>query len=259
MDNRFISLLYPNQQSYEFHSIYTNLPSISEEVCDELGLTEIFNLKSASLTEFFTTDTEVIKYRQSAISDLLAFPQLLDTLSSVHPILDDIRELRRLDDEGKSSADSYLYSIAEIELYVSCIDTLERGFEGLYDKVRSEAFRQRVGFIDTICKSEYYVELNNRLKALSDRVHEVKSVTIGVNLDAQFRPESAGVVSVNSEKFKSGKILDKILRLSFKNDAYTCIAKLAPMCAGQSDNKQEALIGAFNSALDEVFSSSVKG
>ena len=259
MENKFISLLYPNETSHAFHSVYTNLPSISEEVCDELGLTEIFNLKSASLTEFFTTDTEVIRYRQSAIFDLLALPQLLETLSSVHPILDDIRELRRLDDEGKSSADSYLYSIAEIELYVSCIDTLERGFAGAYDKVQSDAFRQLVGFIDEISKSEYYVELNSRLKALSDRVHEVKSVTIGVNLDAQFRPESAGVISVNSERFKSGKILDKILRLSFKNDAYTCIAKLAPMCAGQSDNKQEALIGAFNSALDEVFASSVRG
>ena len=259
MENKFISLLYPNEKSHEFHSVYANLPLISEEVCDELGLTEIFNLKSASLTEFFTTDTEVITYRQSAISDLLALPQLLETLSSVHPILDDIRELRRLDDEGKSSVDSYLYSIAEIELYVSCIDALERGFADMCDKVKSEAFRRLVSFIDEISHSEYYVELNNSLKALSNRVNEVKSVTIGVNLDAQFRPESAGVISVNSERFKSGKMLDKILRLSFKNDAYTCIAKLAPMCQGQSDNKQEALIGAFNSAIDEVFSASVKG
>ncbi len=259
MENKFISLLYPNEQSHNLHSIYSNLPVISEEVCDELGLNEIFNLKTASLTEFFTADQEVIKYRQSALSDLLALPQLLETLSSVHPILDDIRELRRLDDEGKSSADSYLYSIAEIELYVSCIEALERGFKGAFDKVQSEAFRQLLGFIDEISRSDYYVELNDRLKALSDRVHEVKSVTIGVNLDAQFRPESAGVISVNSEKFKSGKILDKILRLSFKNDAYTCIAKLSPMCQGQIDNKQEALIGAFNSAIDDVFSSSVKG
>ena len=73
------------------------------------------------------------------------------------------------------------------------------------------------------------------------------------------RPESAAVISVNSEKFKSGKILDKILRLSFKNDAFTAIAPLSPLGKGQSENKQEALNGAFYSAIEEVFRASVKG
>jgi DNA mismatch repair ATPase MutS len=54
-------------------------------------------------------------------------------------------------------------------------------------------------------------------------------------------------------------MLDKILRLSFRNDAFTCIAELSPFGKGQSDNKKEALIGAFNSAIEDVFSSSVKG
>ena len=34
-------------------------------------------------------------------------------------------------------------------------------------------------------------------------------------------------------------ILDKILRLSFKNDAFTCIAELSPFGKGQSENRQE--------------------
>ena len=54
-------------------------------------------------------------------------------------------------------------------------------------------------------------------------------------------------------------MLDKILRLSFKNDAFTSIAELSPVCKGQSENRQEALIGAFNNAIEEVFRSSVKG
>ena len=46
---------------------------------------------------------------------------------------------------------------------------------------------------------------------------------------------------------------------SFKNDAFTCIAELSPFGKGQSDNRKEALVGAFNSAIEEVFRSSVKG
>ena len=38
MENRFISLLYPSERSFEYHSDKNNLPRISEQVCEELGL-----------------------------------------------------------------------------------------------------------------------------------------------------------------------------------------------------------------------------
>ena len=259
MQEKFISLLYPNEDSQNFHSFRDNLPDISEDVCDELGLTELFNLKNSTLSDFFTEDIDVIKYRQSTIEDILNIPEIKDTLAEVHPILDDIQQLRRLDMESSNSGDSYLYSITEIELYVSCIDMLKRGFEPIKDKIKSPAFKTLSSFIIELASSEYYAELNKKLSALASRVHEVKSVTIGVNLDRELRPCSAGVISVNSEQFKSGKALDKILRLSFKNDAMTCIAELSPLGKGQSDNKKEALVAAFHTAIEDVFKSSIKG
>ncbi len=259
MENRFISLIYPNPESESRHESADGRPNISEDVCRELGLCEIFDLRSASLTDFFTSDPEVIRYRQETMRDLLAVPELLDTLSGIHPILDDIRELRRLDDDNVSSADSYLYSITEIELYVSVIDAMKRGFDGISERVCGTAFRTLADFVTELTESEYYISLNKKLAALTERVHEVHSVTIGVNLDNQLRPEYAGVLSLNSEKFKSGKVLDKILRLSFKNDAFTSIAPLAPVGHGQSENKREALVAAFNSAIEDVLRSSVRG
>jgi len=259
MQERFLSLLYPTEKSQIFHSYRGNLPNISDAVCDELGLTELFDLRTSSLGDFFTSDPEVIRYRQAAMNDLLSIPELKQTISAVHPLLDDIRELRRLDAESSSSGDSYLYSITEIELYVSCINALKYGFEPIRDKIKSPAFADLADFILELAGSEYYAELNKKLNALASRVHEVRSVTIGVNLDRELRPSSAGVISVNSEQFKSGKTLDKILRLSFKNDAMTCIAELSPMGKGQSDNKREALVAAFHSAIEDVFRSSVKG
>ena len=259
MSEKFISLLYPTEESLNYHSDRNNLPNISEDVCDELSLTELFGLKNSSLTDFFTTDPEVIEYRQSTMKDLMEIPELKETLAKVHPILDDISELRRLDMETGNSGDSYLYSITEIELYVTCIDTLKDGFQNIKDKIKSPAFGTLCDFILELASSDYYAELNKKLSALASRVHEVKSVTIGVNLDRELRPCSAGVISVNSEQFKSGKALDKILRLSFRNDAFTCIAELSPFSKGQSDNKKEALVGAFHSAIEDVFKSSVKG
>jgi len=258
MAERFISLLYPSEAAYIYHTDRANLPNISDTVCEELGLNEIFRLKSASLTDFFTSDLSVIEYRQKTVADVLTIPELKETLAKIRPILDDIMELRRLNSDAQEAADSYLYGITEIELYVSCIDELERGLTGVKDKIKSPAFSVLCDFVSSITGSEYYLDLNKKLEALTSRVHEIKSITIGVNLDSQFRPASAGVISVNSEEFKSGKVLDKILRLSFRNDAFTCIANLSPFGRGQSENKQEALVGAFNTAIEEVFRSSIR-
>lgn len=259
MAERFISLLYPSEESRIRHIENRILPNISEDVCYELGLDEIFNLKNGRLSDFFTSEREVIEYRQATLSDMANNPEIKETLAKLHPLLDDINELRRLDVETNSSGDSYLYSITEIELYVSCIDALKEGFMPIRDRIKSQAFSLLADFAIELASSEYYAELNKKLDALASRVREVKSITVGVNLDRELRPTSAGVISINSEQFKSGKVLDKILRLSFKNDAYTCIAELSPLGKGQSENRQEALIGAFNSAIEEVFRSSVRG
>lgn len=259
MKDTFISLLYPDVQSRDYHTNRDNLPNISEDVCRELGLDEIFALKNGALSDFFTSDSAVIEYRQMTLGDMADIPEIKDTLSKIHPILDDISELRRLDRDTNSSGESYLYSITEIELYVSCIDTLYKGLHGVRDRIKSPAFASLADFAEELVSSEYYTELNKKLEALAARVHEVRSITVGVNLDRELRPTSAGVISINSEQFKSGKILDKILRFSFKNDAFTCIAELSAFGKGQSENRQEALVGAFNSAIEDVFRSSVRG
>lgn len=254
----FISLLYPDERSYDEHRDRRRLPRISEETCDALGLTELFGLKSGLLSDFFTLSEEVIRYRQQTMRDLLDTPALTEALTAVRPILGDICELRLLDGD-RSARDTYLYSITEIELYVSCLTTLRDKLLPLRQSIRSHAFAALSDRILSLTESAYYKELNAQLEALASRVHEIRSVTVGVNLDAQLRPTEAGVLSVNAESFKSGRVLDKILRFSFRNDAFTTIAPLAPCAKGQSENKQEAMLGAFYDALTDIYRSSVKG
>ncbi len=258
MENRFLSLLYPNEESQLCARDRKNLPNISDEVCDELGLSALFSLKNSTLSEYFTADPAVIAYRQEVMRDMLSSPAIGETLNRVLPVLFDILEIRELDTRGGNAGDSYLYSITEIELYVSCVKTLYEGFSACRDTVQSEAFRHLFHVIFELAESDYYKELNKKLSELSSRVHEIHSITVGVNLDAQLRPAEAGVISVNTESFKSGKLLDKILRMSFKNDAFTCIAPLQPFGKAQAENRKEALTSAFNGAINEIFRGSVQ-
>ena len=257
MDFNTFSLIYPNEELRKKHDSGESVPDIDLFTLQELGLLEVFNLKNRDLSEFFTMDAEVIRYRIATFDDMLRCEALTDMLNKLVPVLNDIMELRRLEADSGDTND-YLSSITEIELYVSSVKVLHDCLTEVKDQLKSPAFLALAELVTTLAESTYYRELNEKLSELTRRVREIKSVTVGVNLDAQLRPSSAGVLSINAEPFKSGDAIDKILRLNFKNDNYTCIANLVPFGKKQSENQKMALSLAFNSAINDVYRSSLR-
>ncbi|MBQ4273485.1 MAG: hypothetical protein IJB94_00750, partial [Clostridia bacterium] len=257
MDFNTFSLIYPNEALRKKHDSGECVPDIDLFTLQELGLLEMFNLKNRDLSEFFTMDADVIRYRIATFDDMLRCEALTDMLNKLVPVLNDIMELRRLEADSGDTND-YLSSITEIELYVSSVKVLHDCLIEVKDQLKSPAFLALSELVTTLAESTYYRELNEKLNELTRRVREIKSVTVGVNLDAQLRPASAGVLSINAESFKSGDALDKILRLDFKNDNYTCIANLVPFGKKQSENQKMALSLAFNSAINDVYRSSLR-
>ena len=256
LDN--FSLIYPDEQTQRDHLSGKSVPDIDMYTLQELGMLEIFNLKSRELCEFFTIDPAVIAYRNSTFADMLNNPELAETLNRLVPVLNDITELRRLESDSAEDTNSYLSSLTEIELYISCVDILHKGLMSVSGKLKGTAFLRLADCVRELAESDYYRELNAKLSELTQRVREIKSITIGVNLDSQLHPAEAGVLSVNARPFKSGEVLDKILRLNFKDDEYTCIANLVPFGKKQTENQKTALSLAFNSAINEVYKSSLR-
>ncbi|MDY3785740.1 MAG: hypothetical protein SOZ78_08020 [Eubacteriales bacterium] len=257
MNLKDFSLIYPSIEHQKNHFDGKDKPDIDMYVLDELGLTEILDLKNSELSDFFTTDPSVITYRLETFADMLANPSLQRTLNKLIPILSDILELRRMESETEDT-NSYLLSISEIELYISSIETLNDGLSGIRGSLTGRAFTTLADRITELAESDYYKELNLRLSELTNRVREIKSVTIGVNLDAQLRPTNAGVLSINPEQFRSGDVIEKILRMNFKDDEYTCIAELVPFNKRQSENQKTALSLAFYSAINDVYKRSLR-
>lgn len=252
------SLLYPDGQTIKNHLAGIDVPDLDMYTLQELGMLEIFDPKSAPLADFFTTDPAVIAYRNQTFADMMNNPILAETLQRLVPVLQDIGELRRLTGEDNDDSAAYLSSMTEIELYITCVDILHEGMLAVKDNLRSTAFKRLCDCVIELAESDYYRELNEKLTELTGRVREIRSVTVGVNLDAQLRPAQAGVLSVNAKPFRSGETLDKILRLNFKEDEYTCIAKLVPFGKKQTENQKTALSLAFNSAINEVYRSSLR-
>lgn len=258
IDTSDISLLYPDADTLRRNMLGEENARLSRITTEQLELDYLMDLKTCDFGSFYTCDPEVILYRQDTFEDMLANPELSHILLKMIPLLNDITELRRMSSDSAASTESYLYSITEVELYTSLLDLLRDSLIPLAPKFKSTAFRRFAERINTLTGSEYYKNLNAQLKELTSRVREIKSVTIGVNFDSQLRASKAGVLSMNNEYFKSGELLDKMLRLDFKNDDMTCIAPLVPFKKGQSDNQQNALSNAFNGAINDVFRQSIK-
>lgn len=256
-DLSFFSLIYPDEKAYTAHCSGAMIPDIDMYTLGELGLLEFLTLKNTTPSEFCTCDPKTIKYRADTFIDMLENESLSAMLNKLIPILTDIMELRRLEADN-GDTDSYLSSMTEIELYISCIDLLHSGLSNVRDKLKGAALRTLADRISEFAESDYYKELNQKLSELTKRVREIKSVTVGVNLDQQLKPTSAGVLSINSDSFKSGDVIDKILRLNFKDDSFTCIANLVPFSKGQTENQKTALSLAFNSAINDVYRSSLR-
>ena len=256
-DLKNFSLLYPSAEEEAAHYSGKDVPNISMDELSELGLLEFLDPESRDLSEFFTMSPSVMNYRREMFRDMLEHEELGKMLASVIPILSDIGELRRLEADS-GNAEDYLMCITEIELYISSIDLLRRYLVPLREELKSEAFCTLAERIFELSESDYYKELNVKLNELTNRVREIRSVTIGVNLDAQLRATEAGVLSINAEKFRSGDVLDKILHIGQKNDGYTCIANLVPFGKKQNENQKTALSLAFNSAINDVYKSSLR-
>ena len=258
MEQLEFSLLYPTREQKAMHDAAENRPTVSEETAESLGLSSLISLKNSSLTSYITTDTEVIKYRSEIFSDMLKVSEISDTFVKVLPILSDIAELRRMSSSSERTTDAYLLSLSEIELYISTVEILRDGLLPIREKISSKSLVSLCEYVKTIAESEYYSELNQKLEELTNRVRDIKSITIGVNLDATLSAEKCGVLSINPKPFKSGDTIDKILRMNFANDEYTLLAPLSPFAKGQNDNQKTAMSIAINTAIGDVFRSSVR-
>lgn len=253
-----ISLLYPDQDSLKERYLSDSSAEYRRSAVNQLELDVMFDMPADAVADFFTTNAEVIRYRQETFADLTEAPEICDVFRRMIPMLQDIAELRRMGGDFSSEGEGYLYSVAEAEIYVSLLELLRDGLLPHANKYKSRAMVAFAERIRSLTESDDAKELNERLSELGSRVREIRSVTIGVNLDSRLKPEDAGVLSVNNQRFKSGELLDRILRLDFKAGEMTCIAPLTPLRKTQTENEQTAMSNAFSSAIAGVFHSSVR-
>lgn len=174
------------------------------------------------ISRMLTTDINVINYRTEALDDLLRNKDFYNAIVEIIPEIIAYQELRSAKELNDNLEN--LYAVKELQSYTKLVDYLHGLFENYPPK--SELFGNFMREVNQIYSSDEYNKVKKSAPENLNMLNNMRSVTVGVNIGLDLRPIESGIVSINSEKYVSGNILDKIMRADITSNQYQCAAPL---------------------------------
>lgn len=150
----------------------------------------------------FCGDPAVIRYRQAVFADLVDLPGLTAGLIATLPHLFSLDSFTFGGTVEQSALHEVVWRLGQLESFVDCMHGFSAAFAGLEDRIQSAGLRQLYERVTAIQADELFQNLTRDLPDLLTQVRGITSVTIGVNLDAQLRPNEATLLAVNNKRFR---------------------------------------------------------
>jgi DNA mismatch repair protein MutS len=173
-------------------------------------------------------DPHTITYRQDMLDDLLRLPELAAACAGVLPHLGELAGAGRTQRWGDDIPLLQVAGrLAELDGYVGCVEGLCSALDAAGGALRAAGW---LALRDELAASRAdpdYQRLAAELPGLRAQLDQAGSVTLGINLDPQLRPESATVVSINRGRFAGkGTLLDALFGPRTAADAIRGITAL---------------------------------
>ncbi|MBR3988654.1 MAG: DNA mismatch repair protein [Clostridia bacterium] len=160
-----------------------------------------------------TDNEEVIKYRCDVFEDFLNFPKLREDLTALLLKLKDLREIERFQkDTEASSLWQLINRLRELEGYTDCITAIKETLEQI--DIKSEGLVKLRQMVREIYSDNGFTELKEDITELFSMVRDIKSITLGVNLDNLLRPKTVGVISINDKAFTDSGLLKRFINFA---------------------------------------------
>ena len=212
-------------------------------------------LPDLRLEQFYTTDTDVLAWRLDVVADLVASQDLRDLIRDALPMLRDAAEMRKVLNSSSSSVESSLASVRYLEIYLELVELFHSRLEGT--EIHSAGFLALRDEIESRRTSGDYQALTRQLERTEYQIGHVKSIALGVNLDGTLRVTDVGLLALNTDKYRQGSVLDKLLGKD-KTDPMVCISGFANLARTAREEEKHALDQAVCRALDNAFAKTIR-
>lgn len=210
--------------------------------------------RNISLEEYYTTDTEVLEYRLAILEDLVGNEKVYECFCKA------VNMIRNIHDMTKALSSDYtvesaLCSVRYLEMYQEIVEHFTDGLKDI--EFKSEGLKNFKNQMMEIYNSEEYKNLCEELKKMEIRFGNIKSISIGVNLDENLRVKEAGVISVETEHYREGNIMDKLLKRDSK-ESHILISQFTAVKKALSKEEVIALNNATTQGLQNIFAKSLR-
>jgi DNA mismatch repair protein MutS len=202
---------------------------------NDLGLAEIVNALSLNgrYTPFvrqvlstLMTEVEIIQWRQRVLHDFVQNPVLVTQILPLLPELAALQQGNAL--LGKRQRNLLLETadhLSELESYVRIVEVLHGALRAA--ELTASALIQVRDDLERIMQEPNFQRLQVELPDLRAPLQDIRSLTIGLNLDLELKPESAVLLAINSSKFSEQRSwLDRVIGVRSDPNSEAGIAEL---------------------------------
>lgn len=213
-----LSLLHPQNSNAVYRTLTKEaVNDLSLDfLCDALTEDAYERNSIKQLLTQITDDEEVIKYRCDVFDDFLRFPKLREDLTALLAKLADLREIERFQKDSEASSLWQLINrLREIGGYVDCITQIKTTLESI--DVKSQGLLTLKENVTSIYNDSGFPDLKKDIEDTLAKAQKLRSITLGVNLDALLRPKTVGVISLNDKPFTDSGILKRFTNFANRN------------------------------------------
>ncbi len=193
------SLLHPSNIDVEYQSLPTQaINDLSVNYICEALTKDVFERNSIkNLMTNLTCDERVIRYRRDVFDDLHRSPKLRSDLEQLLSQLSDLREIEKFQkDTDASDLWQLINRLREIDGYVNCITEIKESLESI--PIKSQGLGELKRIVTDIHDNSGFPEIKKDIAETLAKAQQIKSITLGVNLDNLLRPDKVGIISLNN-------------------------------------------------------------
>ena len=208
-----LSILFPRQDEVVYQEIPEEswhdlgLDALTEKVAGQPQEVQLLRRVMMSLTP----DPEVAAFRSDVFQDILHHPEIRERLMK---LLDKVKLFYDYGVVNRHEGDEAgIWDLMHrLEEYHDYILTVEAIRECLSDKdLRSEGLTVLRDTVDSIYQEQGFAALRRDVEEMRVAASEVKSLTVGINLNDRFEAVSMGLITVNAKPFTRSGMLKNFL------------------------------------------------
>lgn len=213
-----LSLLCPDREE--------KLHKLSQTAIHDLGMDSIIGKLSdkpkereyiRNVMRFLPADPHTVQYRCDVFDDLHHNLSVRKKLLEILDQIDFMKDYITHDLDSDAGAFDLLDRMCDIGEYIQCIEAIYSCFKDA--DIHSEGLLALRDYVTRLYTDNGFAGMKKDIDGLRADTSNLRSVTLGVNLNQSFKAESVGVISLNDRPFtKAGIVSNFVSQMAARDD-----------------------------------------